>query len=372
MTAGTSLTDAATSTGTRVGRYFGIVGMIPSLFLVLWGAVLITSNSWRGRPDLRQLHNALSGWTPSSYAGALLWILPASLIVGLVLNPLQFGMTRLLEGYWGSSGPARLILRWRIDRHRRRLDLLDERRKALRRRRIAGLDRLLEDLYDEDPRTWDAKTRETRRNEIFDSAAGANFAGLRAAEDALFGVIHSYPVMARTMPTRLGNVLRGSEDRVGKQYGLDVILTAQHFSLVAEQRHLDHLRDARQQFDLTVRLCVVFMVATVMTCGFLATDGLWLLVALVPYALSWLAYRATAASAADYMTIMATVVDLNRFKLYESLHTELPRNSIEERRNNEKLMKLIEHDRTVNVRYKHPAAGTPSTGDTPPTPPKTP
>ncbi|WIY06965.1 hypothetical protein QRX60_25065 [Amycolatopsis mongoliensis] len=366
MTASTSLTDAATSVGTRVGRYFGIVGMIPSLFLVLWGAVLITSNSWRGRPDLQQLSTALSGWTPSSYAGALLWILLASLIVGLVLNPLQFGMTRLLEGYWGSSGPARLVLRWRIGRHRRRLDLLDNRRKALRRRRIAGLDRLLQDLYDEDPRAWDAQTREARRNEVFDSVAGANFAGLRAAEDALFGVIRSYPTIARTMPTRLGNVLRGAEDRVGKQYGLDVILTAQHFSLVAEQRHLDHLRDARQQFDMTVRLCVVFMVATVMTCGFLATDGLWLLVALVPYAFSWLAYRATAASAADYMTIMATVVDLNRFKLYESLHTELPRNSVEERWNNEKLMKLMDQDRRVSVRYKHPDSGSDAAPPTPP------
>ncbi len=367
MTASTSLADAATSVGTRVGRYFGVVGMIPSLFLVLWGTVLITSDSWRGSPDLRRLGRALSGWTLSNYAGALLWILLASLIVGLVLNPLQFGMTRLLEGYWGSSGPARLMLRWRIGRHRRHLDLLDERRKALRKRRIAGIDSLLKNMYDEDPLTWDARTRDERRNEIFDSVAGASFAGLRAAEDTLFGVMRSYPVMARTMPTRLGNVLRGAEDRVGKQYGLDVILTAQHFSLVAEPRHLDHLRDARQQFDLTVRLCVVFMIATVMAFGCLATDGMWLLVSLAPYTLSWLTYRAAAASAADYMAIMATVVDLNRFALYESLHVDLPRNSVEERWNNEKLMRLLDQQPKTSVRYKHPTADA-----APPTPPGTP
>ncbi|WP_326947378.1 hypothetical protein OG439_00555 [Amycolatopsis sp. NBC_01307] len=361
MTASTSLADAATSVGNRVGRYFSVVGMIPALFLVLWGAVLIASDAWRGHPNLPRLGRSLSGWTLSSYAGALLWILPASLIVGLVLNPLQFGMTRLLEGYWGSSGPARLVLRWRISRHRRHLDLLLQRQEMLRERQAMGLDELLRKLYSQDPKSWDDRTREIHRRSMFDSEDGAKFSGLRAADDALFGIIRSLPVMARTMPTRLGNVLRAAEDRVGKQYGLDVIATAQHFSLVAEQRHLDHLRDARQQFDLTVRLCVVFLIATAMACGYLATDGWWLLAALIPYALSWLTYRACVGAAADYMAVMATVIDLNRFKLYESLHVELPRNSVEERRNNEKLMKLLDQQRKTTVRYKHPTIVTPAT-----------
>jgi len=364
MTASTSLTDAATSVGNRIGRYFGVVGMIPALLLVLWGAVLITSDAWRGRPNLLRLGKALSGWTLSNYAGALLWILLASLIVGLVLNPLQFRMTRLLEGYWGSSGAARLALRWRIGHHRRRVDLLRARRETLLQRQNQGLDKLLEELYGENPRNWDPQKLKTRRHAVFISRDGTKFAGLRAAHDELHGILESHPAEARTMPTRLGNVLRAAEDQVGKQYGLDVTVTAQHLSLVAEQRHLEYLRDARQQFDMTVRLCVVFLIATAMTCGCLLTDGWWLLVALVPYAFSWMTYRASVGSAADYMTVVATVVDLNRFKLYESLHVELPRNSVEERWNNGKLMQLLVQDRKVTVHYQHPA-------DTPP-PPGTP
>ncbi len=361
MTAGTSLTDAASSVGSRIGRYFGVVGMIPALLLVLWGAVLITSDAWRDRPNLARLAKALSGWTLSSYAGALLWILLASLVVGLILNPLQFGMTRILEGYWGTSGPARVVMRWRIGRHRRRLDLLRTRRERLRERQNEGMDKLLGELYGEDPETWSAQTLTTRRDGLFKSLDGARFAGLRAAEDALYGILRSHPDVTRTMPTRLGNVLRAAEDQVGKQYGLDVTVTAQHFSMVADQRHLDYLRDARQQFDLTVRLCVVFLIATVMAVSCLLTDGWWLLIALVPYACSWLAYRASVGSAADYMTVVATVVDLNRFKLYESLHTALPRNSVEERWNNEKLIKLLDQDHKASVRYEHPEPSAPPT-----------
>ncbi|MFF1606910.1 hypothetical protein ACFVYA_03945 [Amycolatopsis sp. NPDC058278] len=72
------------------------------------------------------------------------------------------------------------------------------------------------------------------------------------------------------------------------------------------------------------------------------------------------------------MEMVRTVLDLNRFKFYENLHLEQPDDTDTERENNVKLMRLLAGDDEVNLSYEHPAAGTPSAGDTPPTPPKTP
>ena len=173
------------------------------------------------------------------------------------------------------------------------------------------------------------------------------------------------------MPTRLGNALRSAEDNIGSQYGLDAILTAPHVALIAPAEHVSYLNDSRQQLDTSVRLCVVALIVTIETAGCLLSDGWWLLVVLAPYFLAWIAYRSSVAAADYYMAIVGTVLDLNRFKLYESLHLPLPPTAEEERRSNEKMMRFLGGE-FEHLRYKHPAAGTPSAGDTPPTPQETP
>ncbi|MFJ9778038.1 hypothetical protein ACIRSS_00550 [Amycolatopsis sp. NPDC101161] len=63
---------------------------------------------------------------------------------------------------------------------------------------------------------------------------------------------------------------------------------------------------------------------------------------------------------------MRTVLDLNRFKLYESLHLKAPRSSKAERKNNAKLMNLLSGDEEVDLRYEHPAADTAAAPANPP------
>lgn len=103
--------------------------------------------------------------------------------------------------------------------------------------------------------------------------------------------------------------------------------------------------------DTTISLCTVSFLATIIAVVFLMTDGLWLLVSLIPYALAYIAYRGAVAAADEYATAVTTVIDLDRFQLYESLRIDAPRDIKEERAANVRLMKFLEGDESANVRY---------------------
>ncbi|MFG1647758.1 hypothetical protein ACGFMK_46365 [Amycolatopsis sp. NPDC049252] len=367
--AGTSLPDAAVGLGNRIGRYFSVVSVLPALFLVVWTAALVTSDAWQRKPDPALMVRRLGGLNLSGAA----WLILITVIVALFLHPLQLGMTRLLEGYWGSSRPARMLLRSRITHHRKRLARLEDRELALTEERDAALDTLLTQIRDiRHPSTMDPSALAEARESMFGSDFAHRLSGLQAALATIPHALARYPRPERIMPTRLGNILRSAEDAAGKHYAIDAIKTAPHIALVAPENHLSYLDDARQQLDTSARLCVVALLATLETAVFLLLDGWWLLLALVPYSLAYIAYRASIAAAAQYMGIVSTVLDLNRFRLYEALHLELPRNPREERAKNRELMNLLHGSEKVRLYYKHPAAGTPSTGAAPSTPPGTP
>ncbi|WIX88983.1 hypothetical protein [Amycolatopsis sp. DG1A-15b] len=374
--AGSALPDAAVGLGSRIGRYFSVVSVLPALFLVVWTAALVTSEAWRGHPDVALMVRRLGGLNLSGAA----WLILVTILVALFLHPLQLGMTRLLEGYWGSSRLAVFLLRVRITRYRRRRERLEDRQDLLQATRDRELDRLMAAAHrktlaegedDPDPAGLPERQLQDAREAMLESPAGQSLSGIHAAWSTIPRAVARYPHVSRMMPTRLGNALRSGEDKAGRQYRLDVVKTAPHIGLVAPQSHLDYIDDARQQLDTSARLCVVAFVVTVETAGFLVTGGWWLLLALGPYFLAYVAYRASVAAAEQYMGIVSTVLDLNRFKMYESLHLPLPPTAAQERESNVKLMRFLAGE-PEHLRYKHPAAGTPSAGDTPPTPPKTP
>ncbi|MGV9360293.1 hypothetical protein [Amycolatopsis sp. NPDC003731] len=374
--AGPALPDAAVGLGSRIGRYFSVVSVLPALFLVVWTAALVTSEAWRGRPDVGLMVRRLGGLNLSGAA----WLILVTILVALFLHPLQVGMTRLLEGYWGSSRPAVVLLRLRITRYRKRRERLEDRREALEETRDRELDRLLAAAHrealangedDPDPAGLPERQRKDAREAMLEIPAGQSLSGIHAAWSSIPRALARYPDVARMMPTRLGNALRSGEDKAGRQYRLDVVKTAPHIGLVAPQSHLDYIDDARQQLDTSARLCVVAFVVTLETAAFLVTGGWWLLLALGPYFLAYIAYRASVAAAEQYLGILSTVLDLNRFKVYESLHLPLPTTAEQERESNKKLMRFLGGE-PEHLRYKHPAAGTPSTGDSAATPPKTP
>ncbi len=342
-----SLSDAALGVGGRIGRYFSIVTLVPSLFLTLWTCALFASDAWAREPDLHLLGTRFGGWTVSGVA----WVLFAAVLVGLFIHPLQFPTTQLLEGYWGTSPLARGAAHLRAVHYRRKVRRLEQ--------WVGEHQNAVNDAFDAwcGPRaaTLTDEEREDRKSAFLDSARGDPVMAHLIAIDAFSKRMVRFPAPVRMLPTRLGNALRVGEDTAGQQYGLDAITTAPHLAVTATERHNAYKRDAQEQLDAAIRLCSVSLVATVVTVPAVLTDGWWLLVALIPYGLAWIAYRAAVSAADEYMTAVATVIDLDRFTLYTQLGLTKPRDTEEERTVNAELMGLLRGDPTAELTYDRTA-----------------
>jgi hypothetical protein len=133
----------------------------------------------------------------------------------------------------------------------------------------------------------------------------------------------------------------------------------------AEQMRLGevaYMQNQRIQLELAVRTAFLGLVAVVVTVAFLWRHGLWLLVALVPYGIAFMAYRGAVAIAHEYGISMAVMIDLSRFKLYEQLRLPSPRSHAEERAQNRRVMQVFGFMREDLGRYEDsPVSGSPST-----------
>jgi len=340
--------NAVLSVGQSIGRYFALISMIPSLLLVLWTYALIASGSLSGTPSLHSVEVALSDWSVGKVAGIVL----ASLAVALVLHPLQFITTQLLEGYWGTSLLARQAMKVRIAYHRKRQRRLVQLVGSSNRKRNAMCMEILRDEFDKHPeRKKDSRMRSKRIEEVMNAKTGDRIMGYVAAGQEALDELNGYPDdLTRILPTELGNALRNFEDSTGRQYGLQILPIAPHLHLVAPPRHLEYLEDAREEMDSAIRICTVGLVATALSAGFLMTKGLWLLWAALPYSVSYLSYKGAVSAAQGYGAVVATVLDLDRFLLYSELGLNTPKDSAEEREANVKLMQLLGRQK-VDLRY---------------------
>jgi len=164
------------------------------------------------------------------------------------------------------------------------------------------------------------------------------------------------------MPTRLGNVLRRYERLAGSQYKLDAVSVIRHVALVAPRPHLDYLNDQRQLLDLSVRMCATSIFAVFIAIAFLWHHGPWLTIALIPYGLAYLSYRGAVVVAHEYGAAICTLIDLDRFALYDYLRMPSPKNTEAERLLNAKLVELI-GDRSTKVELSYDYSYAPPSSD---------
>jgi hypothetical protein len=334
--------STALESGRSIGRYFAVISMVPSLLFVLYVYGLFAAGAWSGSFEpVRALHAA--GKLGISEIVALL---VAALVLGLVLHPFQFSMTQLLEGYWGGSGIGLRLARWRILHYRRVVrDLEDRKEDADAAWQDAALDGRA--TSGQDPGESLQKARL-----VVDSGRGDSMLADYLRAEAAGIALGRFPLDGRrTMPTRLGNVLRGYEDSAGQQYGLDFLRLAPHFNLVAVKEHREYVDDCRKGLDLGVRMCVLFVIATVLSVVSLISDGAWLLLSLAPYCVSYLAYRGTVSSAKAYGTALSTLIDLNRFALYEQFHLPPPADTKAEKDRNVQLVRMIRNRTPYFLKY---------------------
>lgn len=335
MAGASSFADAALVAGSKIGRYFGLVSAVPSALFVLFVYALASSGAWTGEPQPSSVAQAV-GDVGFGEASLLLLL---GLALGLLLHPLQFALIQVLEGYWGTSLVGRRLAVARIHHHRARSDAID---------RLTG--RSAETLaaiakYD----------KENRPRQTLESELGIAYVPALVDSEAYRRASAAYPEdYARVMPTRLGNVLRRFEDDAGRQYGLDAVTIGPHLALLADPRRAAYLSDARDQLDLSVRLCALALSAAVVAFAFLVTDGLWLLVVTVPYGLAYIFYRGAIVAATNYMVALAVVIDLDRWALYSQLHLKMPATTADERIQNSTLIDLLSFKSTPVLSYAHP------------------
>jgi hypothetical protein len=291
--------------GRDIGARFALVGLLPGVVLALFVLALLWSGAPGEAPDLdRILDEAreLDAW-----AGGLLFL--ALLVAAIVMQPLQLGLVRWLEGYW----PRPLAARGR----------------ARYERRVAALE----------------ATTAPRRKPLTPEE-------LATMSDAA-SELRLLPPREHLMPTRLGNALRAAEVRAGEPYGLDAVVAwPRLYPLLPDpvRAVVDGQRDA---LDVNARFCSVFAAAAVISVALLATHGWWLLVAVGWLVLAWLAYRAAVAAAVAYGEGIRAAVDLHRFTLLEALHLPLPATPEEERELNRRLSRFLLQGVPLDAPYQH-------------------
>lgn len=76
--------------------------MLPSLLLVIWTYGLLSAGAINEAPDTDRLIGTFGQWSPERIA----WILLTTLVLALLLHPLQFATTQLLEGIGAGESAA--------------------------------------------------------------------------------------------------------------------------------------------------------------------------------------------------------------------------------------------------------------------------
>lgn len=318
--------DALAGPAQTIGRYFSILSVVPSALLVTFFLVLENSGAWSGPPDFAKGFSALDDGGFSKLAQIVL----ASLLVGLVLQPLQYMLVQLAEGYWGTSKIAMALMHRRIHHHRRI-------RKALRATR---------DNSEEAMENAGTNAQDLGRVAVPEQSQ-LDLLLYQEAERALL----SYPQKPNDVrPTRLGNVLRRYESEAGEPYGLGLPTIAPHLALTVPKDHMELVNDQRTQMDLAVRLTVISAIDCLLSIVFLWRDGLWLLLATVPYGFAYVFYRGAVVVAADYGVALSTVVDLDRFAIYSKMHLQAPESLAAERVLAAKVMALLRTDESPTER----------------------
>lgn len=301
---------------------FLLIAVLPTTVLVFTVVMLTLSGVPHHSPDftvavarLERLNGAY-----------IVLLIAATLVVGVVIHPLQFSFIQLLEGYWGPSRIAVRASMLAARRYDRRLDSWNEARKL---DPAPGSDRELREL--------------TRAMAVYDHAQS------------------SLPARSRLMPTRLGNVLRQAEDAAGQRYGLDTILVIPRLMPYLPSSVSDSLADSRLQLDVSVRFCLIWLITSACSFALLVRFPAWLFLPAICYVLAWLSYRSACGAADGYGLMLKVAIDLHRFDLFKAMHLPLPATYSDEVRQNHALMQIVEgshlRSRKSSLKkfvYRHP------------------
>ena len=291
------------------GRFF-LVSYLPTYAAAVYILVLV----WAGAPG-QDIQFGRAWKTAAALSGGEILLLAVAITLGaLLLHPLQLALVRIIEGYW----PA-----WLTPLTRALL-----RRQRKRHARLANAAQIGSD-EEQNPRAI--------------LSAGIASTRLRRL----------YPAASDVRPTTLGNVLTAMEGRAGAEYGWDAVVAWPRLYPVLGEQVRAVVDDRRNTMDAVARLSVVATMTGLVTVALLAQSGWWLLLALAPLGVGWLAYRSAVQAALAYAEAVDVAFDLHRFDLLKALHLDMPADQTAERETAAALSGLWRQGKPVRLEYHH-------------------
>ena len=288
-------TELATSKATetlsqfvaRVLNQLSLSAWLPSAALVLGATWILTLGA---HVDATHAKEGTGGWAAVSASleqvadigvGGALLLFAAVVVLTTMTQAFSFEAIRFLEGYWGTSRVAEYFADKRTNRFATKAGRLRSRYQELTDRAWAQALIAIEDERsralragetDNDALEWsseqltylgarlrrkDTDVRLTRQDRFaalqipWEHFAPADLLRRRVSVDKK---LRDYPVRGRSLPTRLGNVLRAHEDRTGRREVETLALEAyDDLPLGVKVRHDEH----RNRLDLYASLMFV-------------------------------------------------------------------------------------------------------------------
>jgi hypothetical protein len=137
----------------------------------------------------------------------------------------------------------------------------------------------------------------------------------------------------RSMPTRLGDILRSAEDHPRQKYGLDPIVLWPRLFPHLSQPLREALGATQDQLDLGLRLTTLALIYGVSWSIIAAVRGRWDVLGwtLPALPLAWLLWQSAHQAAISYAGLLRSAFDLHRFDVYTSMGWARPTESGKEK-----------------------------------------
>ncbi len=305
--------SVTTRTTSLLSTRFLLVSYLPMYAVAVFVLVLI----WAGGP--RRPVEFDRAWRTAAQLGVaeVVILTLAITLFAVVTHPFQLALVRFLQGEW----PQVLCLPAAVLR-------------GVQRRRRERLAQLAH---------WPA-----------DAVEAVDPRRLHAAGEAGTRLRQRFPAAEMLRPTILGNVLAATQAHAGRAYGWDAVVAWPRLYLVLGTPVRLVVDDRRNALDAASRLSVSAAAAGVLAVVLLARSGWWILLALVPFAVMWLSYRAAVVSAVALGEAVHTAFDLHRFDLLTALHFPLPSDQESECASNAHLCDFWRQGAPTLFRYRHP------------------
>lgn len=202
--------------------------------------------------------------------GIILVLLFALILTAIIVQAFSFEVIRFLEGYWGASrvGSAiaslMIVIQLRRTRNIEKLRTRQEQRafrRAYERMLSRGIDRVTLTIIEDDV----YRRRSTHSDSEKETARSLGWRRFAAPQDLarldrLARRLDDFPDEHRILPTKLGNVLRASEDRLNLVDGDLEGLVMRRYDRIAPrlQAHHDQFRTRLDMY------CILFFVFAIL------------------------------------------------------------------------------------------------------------